>query len=165
MDFVDHIQILNHGMWWSVQTDAAALGRDMHSHAAAPWICPLKSTDWWKSWEVACRLKNDLPSMPACGRMLIFQAQPQELAHWPNRAWRANPPTAWTGRGWSPTHVLLLASSLLTGSNENSLHLQHQTTNKKRWMLIWKGERKLKKRQTDSEHWGGSLVLMERNCF
>lgn len=36
MSFMAHIQILNHGMWWPVQTNAVALGLDMCSHTAAP---------------------------------------------------------------------------------------------------------------------------------
>lgn len=123
MDFTVHTQILNHGMQWPVQTNAVALGLDMHSHSAAPSICPLKSTDWWKSWEVAYRLKNYLPSMPAHGGNTQISGTAAGARTLTQRAWRANPPTACSRRGWSPTHVLLLASSLLMGNNENSFHL------------------------------------------
>lgn len=51
MDFIIHIQILNHA-GWSVQINGVALGLDVHSHTAAPEVrppYPLESAGWWKS--------------------------------------------------------------------------------------------------------------------
>lgn len=56
-----HVQILSRGLCWALQTDAAALGLHMHSHTAAPQICPLKSTHWWQSWDSKAIYHPGLP--------------------------------------------------------------------------------------------------------